>query len=96
VLTADKVLWRQVGGENPEQVDRAVDALEAVDMHLTYVLGNDGRLWQELGNRDQAVLVDSGLMVGAGRQSFQAIDAQHVLALGSDQKLWAETMPPGR
>ena len=96
VLTIAGVLWRQVGTGNPEQVDRDIAAFHAIDMHLAFVLGKDGRLWQELGNRDQAVLVDSNVLVGLGQLAFQALDAQHVFVLGNDHKLWAETMPPGR
>ena len=60
------------------------------------MLGRDGRLWQELGNRDRAVLVDGDVLVTDGRAAFQATDAQHIYVLGNDHKLWAETMPAGR
>jgi hypothetical protein len=94
VLTTSHILWRQAGSQKPEQVDRDVADFRAVDMNLVYVLGRDDRLWKELGNRDQAVLVDSDVMAGA--TSFQVLDAQHVLLIDQDRKLWSETMPPGR
>jgi hypothetical protein len=90
VLTAADQLWRQTGAQKPELVDRDVASFHAVDMNLAYVLAKDGRLWQVLGNRDQAALVDRGIT------SFQATDAHHVVVLGDDHRLWAETMPPGR
>jgi hypothetical protein len=96
VETLDGGLWRQEGKGKPEAVDNAIAAFQAVDMHLVYVLGKDGRLWQELGGRDQAVLVDHNLLVAAGIPTFQALDVHHVYVLGDDRKLWAETMPPGR
>jgi hypothetical protein len=97
VLAQDGTLWRQSGDNaKPEQIDRGVAAFQAVDLHLAYVLSRDGRLWQELGNRDQAVLVDGDVLVTAGRAAFQATDAQHIYVLGNDHKLWAETMPAGR
>jgi len=96
VQTLDAGLWRQQGKDKPEAVDTSVAAFQAVDMHLAFVLGNDGRLWQELGNREHAVLVDHNLLVAQGRSSFHALDQHHVDVLGDDRKLWAETMPPGR
>jgi hypothetical protein len=96
VLTTADGLWRQAGTQKPEQVDHDVVAFQAVDMNLAYVLGHDGRLWQELGNREQAVLVDSNVMVDPDQRAFQALDAQHVFLIDNDRKLWAETMPPGR
>ncbi len=96
VQTTDATLWRKGGNDKPDEVDKSVAAFQAVDMHLAYVLGKDGRLWQELGNRDQAVLVDSNVLVDLGQYAFQALDAQHVFVLGYGHKLWAETMPPGR
>lgn len=97
VLTPDGTLWRRATGSGkPEQVDRGVAAFQAVDLHLTYVLGRDGRLWQERSNRDQSVLVDSGLLVSAGRAAFEATDAQHIYVLGSDHHLWSEPMPASR
>ncbi|HTA64087.1 MAG TPA: hypothetical protein VK753_01160 [Xanthomonadaceae bacterium] len=96
VLTPDGGLWRQEGKDKPVAVDTSVAAFVAVDMHLAYVLGKDGRLWQELGGRDQAVLVDQDLLVQPGKPSFQAMDPQHVYVLGADRRLWAERMPAGR
>jgi hypothetical protein len=96
VLARDGSLWRQEGAGKPDLVDRNVAAFQAVDMHLAFVLGKDGRLWKELGNREQAVLVDSGVLTSAGRAAFQATDGQNVYVLSDDKKLWAETMPPGR
>lgn len=96
VVTGDGGLWRQEGAGKAEPVDHDVAGFQAVDMHLAYVLGKDGRLWRELGNRDQAVLVDHHLPVASGKAAFQAIDAQHVYLLGEDHRLWGETMPAGR
>jgi hypothetical protein len=96
VQTADGVLWRKKGNDEPVRVDQEVAAFEAIDAQLVYVLGNDGRLWRETGGRDQAVLVDRDVLVGAGKAAFQAPDPAHVYLLGSDHKLWAETMPAGR
>jgi outer membrane protein assembly factor BamB len=96
VLTTADGLWRQTGKEKAEQVDRDVAAFRAADMNLTFVLGKDGRLWQELGNRSQAVLVDRDVMIGSGQPTFEVLDAQHLFVVGHDRKLWAETMPPGR
>jgi hypothetical protein len=96
VLTTVDGLWRKAGSQKPEQVDRDVAAFHAVDMNLVYVLGQDGRLWKVLGNRDQAVLVDSDAKVSLGQAAFQILDAQHVFIIDEDHKLWAESMPPGR
>lgn len=90
VIATDATLWRQ-SGKNAEQIDRDVAAFQAVDAHLAYVLGKDGRLWKELGNRDKAVLVDRGVMVSGG--AFLALDARRVVVLTNDYKLWNETMP---
>ena len=76
-------------------MDHDVQAFQAMDGHLVYVLGRDGRLWRDAGNRDQAELVDGELQVSAGRAAFQAIDAQRVYVLSNALRLWAETMPPG-
>jgi hypothetical protein len=96
VQTADGTLWRKGGNNAPEQVDHAVAAFQAVDMHLAYVLGKDGRLWWELGGRDQAVLVDRDVLLTSGKAAFQASDPAHIYLLGSDHRLWAESMPAGR
>lgn len=90
VIATDATLWRQ-SGKNAEQIDKDVAAFQAVDMHLAYVLGKDGRLWKEPGNRDKAVLVDRAVMVSGG--AFLALDARRVVVLTSDFKLWNETMP---
>jgi hypothetical protein len=96
VLTTANGLWRQTGKQKAEQVDHDVAAFRAADMNLVFVLGKDGRLWQELGNRDQAVLVDSDVLIGTGQPTFDVLDAHHLFVVGDDRKLWAETMPPGR
>jgi hypothetical protein len=96
VLAADGTLWRKGPKGEPEQVDRSVAAFRAADMHLAYVLGRDGRLWQELGGRDQAVLVDRDVLVTLGNAAFQIRDPSHIYLIGNDYKLWSETMPPGR
>lgn len=93
VIAADASLWRQ-SGKNAEQIDKDVAAFQAIDMHLAYVLGKDGRLWKEHVNRDQAVLVDRAVMISGG--AFLALDEQRVIVLTSDYKLWNETMPAGR
>jgi hypothetical protein len=95
VQAADGGLWRKKGSDEPQRVDLGVAAFQAVDATLVYVLGNDGRLWREAGGRDQAVLVDRDVLLGAGRAAFQAPDAAHVYLLGRDRKLWVETMPAG-
>ena len=96
VLTTANVLWRQTGKQKPEQVDHDVAAFHAADMNLVFVLGKDGRLWQELGNRGQAVLVDRDVTIGSGQPTFEVLDAQHLFVVGNDRKLWAETMPRDR
>ena len=96
VQTLDATLWRQGADGKPAQIDRSIAAFQAVDMHLAYVLGKDGRLWQERGGRDNTVLVDHDVLVNLGRAAFQATDATHIYLIGSDYKLWAETMPPAR
>jgi hypothetical protein len=96
VLTTEAILWRQTAKQKAEQVDHDVAAFRAADMNLVYVLGRDRRLWQELGNRDQAVLVDRDVLTGTDQPSFEALDAHHLFVVGDDRKLWAETMPPGR
>jgi hypothetical protein len=96
VQTLDGGLWRQEGKDKPVSVDTSVASFQAVDMHLVYVLGTDGRLWQELGNRAQAVLVDQHLLVTPGKPTFEAMDHQHVYLLGDDRRLWSELMPAGR
>jgi hypothetical protein len=95
VQTADGVLWRKKGSDQPERVDQAVAAFQAVDAEIVYVLGNDGRLWREAGGHDQAVLVDRNVLLGIGRAAFEA-DPTHVYLLGHDHKLWVEKMPAGR
>jgi hypothetical protein len=96
VQTGDATLWRKSGNEKPEEVDTRVAAFQAIDMHLVYVLGADGRLWQEIGGRSQAALVDRDVLVTSGRAAFQATDPSHIYLLGSDHKLWAESMPAER
>ncbi len=96
VLTTADGLWRQTAKQKAEQVDHDVAAFRAADMNLVFVLGKDGRLWQELGNRDQAVLVDRNVLIGTGQPTFEVLDAHRVFVVGDDRKLWAETMPPGR
>jgi hypothetical protein len=96
VLTTADGLWRQTAKHKAEQVDHDVAAFRAADMNLVFVLGKDGRLWRELGNRDQAVLVDRDVAVGTGQPTFEVLDSQHLFVVGDDRKLWAETMPPGR
>ncbi len=101
VLTPSHVLWRQKGAGTPGQVDHHVAAFHAVDMNLAYVLATDGRLWQELGDRAQAVLVDGDLAVKSGPDAFQFassadIDGQAVYMLDREHELWAETMPSAR
>jgi len=96
VLTTADILWRQTAKQKAEQVDHDVAAFRAADMNLVFALGRDGRLWQELGNRDRAVLVDRDVLVGTGQPTFQVLDSQHLFVVGGDRKLWAETMPPGR
>jgi hypothetical protein len=95
VQTADALLWRK-SGDKAEMVDRSVAAFRAVDLHLAYVLGKDGRLWRELGGRDQAVLVDRDVLATSGAAAIQAVDPAHIYLLGSDRKLWVESMPAGR
>jgi hypothetical protein len=96
VHAIDAVLWRKSGNDQAEQVDKSVAAFQAVDRHLIYVLGTDGRLWREAGGHDQAVLVDRDLLVSSGNAAFQATDPAHIYVLDSDHKLWAESMPAGR
>ncbi len=101
VLTPAHVLWRQRGAGAPEQVDHDVAAFRTVDMNLVYVLATDGRLWQELGDRSQAVLVDGDLAVKSGADAFQFasagdLDRQAIYVLDRKHELWAETMPSAR
>ena len=96
VLTTADGLWRQTGKQKADQVDHDVAAFRAAAMNLVFVLGKDGRLWQELGNREQAVLVDRDVLIGTGQPTFEVLDAHRVFVVGGDRKLWAETMPPGR
>jgi hypothetical protein len=101
VLTPNHILWRQKGTESPEQVDHDVAAFHCVDMNLAYVLATDGRLWQELGDRSQAVLVDGDLAVKSGAGAFQFaatgdVEGQAVYLLDRKHELWAETMPSAR
>jgi len=94
--SADATLWRKGGNETPEQVDNLVAAFRAVDMHLVYVLGKDGRLWREIGGRDQAVLVDRDVLITSDKAAFQPIGPGNIYLLGNDHRLWAESMPTGR
>jgi len=101
VLTPTHILWRQTGKDAPGQVDHDVAAFHAVDMNLAYVLATDGRLWQELGDRSQAVLVDGDLAVKLGAGAFQFastgdVEKQSVYLLDRKHELWAETMPSAR
>lgn len=96
VVTSADGLWRQTGKQKAEQVDHDVASFHAVDMNLVFVLGKDGRLWRELGNRDQAVLVDRDVSIGTSQATFEVLDTEHLLVVGNDRKLWAEAMPPGR
>ncbi len=72
-----------------------------VDANLAYIMGSDGRLWQELGDRSRAVLVDGDLAVKLGAGAFQFastgdIEGQTVYLLDRKHGLWAETMPSAR
>ena len=101
VLTPSHFLWRQNGTSPPRQVDHDVAAFHAVDMNLAYVLATDARLWQELGDRSQAVLVDGDLAVKLGADAFQFastgdVDGQVVYMLDRPHRLWVETMPSAR
>jgi hypothetical protein len=96
VITPSGDLWRQSGKNKPEHVDKDVAAFRTADMNLVYVLATDGRLWQELGDRSQAVLVDRGIWVNGDTPTFEVIDAHHLYIVDNGRKLWAETMPPGR
>jgi hypothetical protein len=100
-LTPSHFLWRQTGTEAPRQVDHDVAAFHTVDMNLAYVLATDARLWQELGDRSQAVLVDGDLAVKSGAAAFQFaskgdVAGQAVYVLDRKHGLWAETMPSAR
>jgi hypothetical protein len=101
VLTPSRFLWRQRGADAPEAVDHDVAAFHPVDMNLVYVLATDGRLWQELGNRAHAALVDGDLAVKSGADAFQFgskgdVKEQAVYVLDRKHGLWAETMPSAR
>jgi hypothetical protein len=101
VLTPSHFLWRQHATDAPRQVDHDVAAFHPVDMNLVYVLATDARLWQELGDRSQAVLVDGDLAVKLGADAFQFastgdVDGQVVYMLDRAHRLWAETMPSAR
>jgi hypothetical protein len=101
VLTPSHILWRQTATGTPTQVDHDVAAFHAADTKLAYVLATDGRLWQELGDRSQAVLVDGDLAVKAGPAAFQFastgnVEGQAVYVLDRQHRLWAETMPVAR
>jgi hypothetical protein len=93
VQTADAVLWRKVGNGKPEQFDQSVAAFQAMDPQMAFVLGKDGRLWREIGGRNQAMLVDRDVLVTVGNTAFHADDPAHVFLLGSDHKLWLEALP---
>ncbi len=101
VLTPNHFLWRKRAADGPEQVDHDVAAFHPVDMNLVYVLATDGRLWQELGDRSHAALVDGDLAVKSGAEAFQFgsdgdVKAQAVYVLDRKRGLWAETMPSAR
>jgi hypothetical protein len=101
VLTSNHMLWRQNGTDASGQVDHDVAAFHAVDMNVVYVLAADGRLWQELGDRSQSVLVDGDLAVKLGAGAFQFastgdVEGQAVYVLDREHELWAETMPSAR
>ncbi len=101
VSTPNHILWRQKGTEAPQQVDHDVAAFHTVDTNLAYVLATDGRLWQELGDRAKAVLVDGDLAVKMGGGAFQFassgdVEGQAVYLLDRKHELWAETMPRAR
>jgi len=98
VLAPNHVLWRQKGKDGPEQVDHDVAAFRTVDMNVAYVLATDGRLWQEQGDRSQALLVDGDLALKLGASAFQFAGsndagAQAIYVLDRKHELWAETMP---
>jgi hypothetical protein len=101
VLTPNHILWCQSGTDKPRQVDHDVAAFHAVDRKLVYVLATDARLWQELGDRSQAVLVDGDLAVKLGAGAFQFasagdVDPQVVYMLDRKHELWVESMPSAR
>jgi hypothetical protein len=101
VLTPTHFLWRQTGTGTPSQVDHDVAAFHAVDSSLVYVMGSDARLWQELGDRAQAALVDGDLALKLGPAAFQFagkgdVEGQAIYALDRKHELWAETMPRAR
>ncbi len=98
VTTPNHILWRQKAGGASEQVDHDVAAFHAVDSSLAYVLANDGRLWQEVGDRSHATLVDGDLALKLGPDAFQWVgagksDVQAVYVLDRKRELWSETMP---
>jgi hypothetical protein len=99
--TPNRFLWRKRPTGESEQVDHDVAAFHPVDMNLVYVLATDGRLWQELGERAQAQLVDGDLAVKSGPAAFQYgsegdAAGQAIYALDRKHGLWAETMPSAR
>jgi hypothetical protein len=101
VLTPNHILWRQKGTDAPVQVDHDVAAFHAVDANLAYVLATDARLWQELGDRSHAALVDGDLAVKLGAGAFQFassgdVEGQAVYMLDRKHELWSETMPSAR
>ena len=101
VLTPGHVLWRESGTETSRQVDHDVAAFHGVDANLVYVLAADARLWQEPGDRSQAVLVDGDLAVKVGAAAFQFagkgnVEGQQTYVLDRGRGLWAETMPAAR
>jgi hypothetical protein len=98
VQTADTLLWRKSANEKAELVDQSVAAFQAVDSHLVFVLGKDGRLWREPGGRDQAVLVDRDVLVNrgqgripGGRPGARLPTRQRSSALGRDDAAGAMT-----
>jgi hypothetical protein len=95
LLATDRTLWRRNDAQSPEQIDHDISAFRAVDMTLVYVVGTDGRLWQERGDRAHAVLVDTGMAVDGPHAAIHVIDPQHLYLIDAQHQLWAEVMPPG-
>jgi hypothetical protein len=82
-------LWYQIGSYAPSKVDGNVASFKAISDSAIYVLGTDGKLWNENGSMSNRFMVDQNVA-----QYFPA-DATHVYVEGTDSVLWNENGTAG-
>jgi hypothetical protein len=77
-------------GATRAYVDANVRAFQGMDASTVYVLGTDGKLWNETAPFGGPTGYAHRFEVDANVTSFKAVDDSNVYVLGSDGKLWNE------